>query len=203
MKICKVERCNNKVHGKGYCNKHYIQFKRYGEIRRTLKDPNEIVLHDDYAEIILYDMNSNEKARALIDLDDVHKVKEYKWCLDGYGYVRGGKEKKIQLHRFVMNCPDDMVVDHINLNPLDNRKMNLRICTKQQNEMNRPLRNNNTSGITGVSLHKQTNKWRAYIEYNQKYIHLGLFDTKEDAVKAREQAEIKYFGEYRYKELDD
>ena len=98
-----------------------------------------------------------------------------------------------------MNCPDDMVVDHINLNPLDNRKMNLRICTKQQNEMNRPLRNNNTSGITGVSLYKQTNKWRAYIEYNQKYIHLGLFDTKEDAIKARKQAEIKYFGEYRNK----
>lgn len=66
--------------------------------------------------------------------------------------------------------------------------------------MNRPLRSHNTSGITGVSLHKQTNKWRAYIEYDQKYIHLGLFDTKEEAIKARKLAEIKYFGEYRYKD---
>lgn len=203
MKICKVDGCNDKTHGKGYCNKHYRQFKRYGKVRRTLKDPNEIILYDNYAEIILYDINSNEKAKTLIDLDDMHKVKKYKWCLDAYGYVRGGKEKKIQLHRFIMNCPNDMVVDHVNLNPLDNRKMNLRICIKQQNEMNRPLRNNNTSGITGVSLHKQTNKWRAYIQYNQKFIHLGLFDTKEEAIKAREQAEIKYFGEYRYKELDN
>ena len=97
-----------------------------------------------------------------------------------------------------MNCPDGMVVDHINLNPLNNRKSNLRICTKQQNEMNRPTRSHNTSGVTGVSKHKQTNKWRAYIEYNQKYIHLGLFNTKEEAIKARKEAELKYFGKYRY-----
>ena len=198
MKVCAVEGCNGKVHGKGYCDKHYRQYKRYGKIRRTNKDPNEIIMHEDYAEIILYDKNCNEKDRALIDLDDVYKVKQYKWCLDAYGYVIGGKDKKIRLHRFIMNCPDDMVVDHINLNPLNNRKSNLRICTKQQNEMNRPTRSHNTSGVTGVSKHKQTNKWRAYIEYNQKYIHLGLFNTKEEAIKARKEAELKYFGKYRY-----
>ena len=109
MKVCTVEGCNGKVHSKGYCDKHYRQYKRYGKIRRTNKDPNEIIVHEDYAEIILYDKNCNEKDRALIDLDDVYKVKQYKWCLDAYGYVRGGKDKKIQLHRFIMNCPDFII----------------------------------------------------------------------------------------------
>ena len=78
MKVCTVEGCNGKVHAKGYCDKHYRQYKRYGKIRRTNKDPNEIIVHEDYAEIILYDKNCNEKDRALIDLDDVYKVKQYK-----------------------------------------------------------------------------------------------------------------------------
>ena len=52
MKICKVDGCNGKHYAKGYCSKHYSQWRRYGKVRRTLKDPNEIVLHDDYAEII-------------------------------------------------------------------------------------------------------------------------------------------------------
>ena len=95
MKVCTVEGCNGKVHSKGYCDKHYRQYKRYGKIRRTNKDPNEIIVHEDYAEIILYDKNCNEKDRALIDLDDVYKVKQYKWCLDAYGYVIGGKNNKI------------------------------------------------------------------------------------------------------------
>lgn len=203
MKKCSV--CNKecKTLKRGMCEKHYRQFMKYGECKRTKYDPNEIVEYEDYAEIILYDKHCEEIARALIDLDDVDNVKEYKWCIDAYGYVRGGSTKKIQLHRFIMNCPDGKVVDHINHNPLDNRKSNLRICTKQQNEMNISIRSHNTSGITGVSIHKQTNKWRAYIEYNQKYIHLGLFNTKEEAIEARKQAEIEYFGEYRNKEDEE
>ncbi len=54
---------------------------RYGKtLTRTMKDKNEYVLYQDYAEIILYDKNKNEKARVVIDLDDIEKCKEYKWC---------------------------------------------------------------------------------------------------------------------------
>ena len=74
----------------------------------------------------------------------------------------------------------------------------INVCEQKYNACNTRIRSNNTSGVTGVSKHKQTNKWRAYIEYNQKYIHLGLFNTKEEAIKARKEAELKYFGEYRY-----
>lgn len=198
LKICKVEGCNCKVHGKGYCDRHYRQFKRYGEIRRTRKDPNEIIIYDGYAEIILYDDNCKEIDRCKIDIEDVEKVKGYKWSKDNYGYCIH-TNLNIKLHRYIMNCPEDMVVDHINHDTLDNRKENLRICTKKQNERNIKLRSNNISGYTGVGFHKETNKWRAYIQKDNKLITLGLFENKKDAIKARKEAEKEYFGEFRNK----
>ena len=155
---------------------------------------NEIVTYDDYAEIILYDRQGNEKCRAIIDLDDIEKVKNYRWYFDGKYVRKSGNER---LHRFIMDCPKGMVVDHINHNELDNRKFNLRVCTKQQNDMNKRKQPNNTSGITGVTWDKSNNKWMAQIQVNGKNIKLGRFKNKEDAIEARKQAEIKYFGEYR------
>ena len=201
MKKCSVEGCNCDVHAKGYCNKHYRQYKKYGEIlERTKYDPNEIVLYDDYAEIVLYDNNCEEVARALIDLEDINKVKDYKWCLS-HGYVFNQKNN-IRLHRLIMDCPEDMVVDHINRNRLDNRKSNLRICTIQQNSMNRDIQSNNTSGIVGVYWEKSRCKWCAQIMLNKKNIFLGYFNTKEEAIKVRKQAEIDLFGEYRNNDED-
>lgn len=202
--MAKCEICHREV-GKlrlGMCVKHYAQYKKHGHCLdknpRTLKDKNEIVVYSDYAEIILYDKQNEEMGRTKVDLEDINKVENLKWCIDKYGYVVCGN-LNIKLHRYIMNCPIDMVVDHINLKPLDNRKSNLRICTKQQNEMNTSLKSHNTSGVTGVGFHKETNKWRAYIQHNGEFIHLGLFGEKEDAIKSRKDAEIKYFGEYRKK----
>ena len=79
MKTCKVEGCNNKHYGKGYCAKHYQQIKRKGKIYKTYKEPNDIILYDDYAEIIILDNKSNEVGRVKIDLDDVDRVSQYKW----------------------------------------------------------------------------------------------------------------------------
>ena len=82
MRTCSVEGCNGKHVGKGYCMKHYKQFRRHGCIpERTKNNPNEIIEYDDYAELVLYDNNSNEVARAIIDLDDIDKVKQYRWTL--------------------------------------------------------------------------------------------------------------------------
>ena len=104
------------------------------------------------------------------------------------------------LHRLLTNCPDDMMVDHINRDPLDNRKSNLRIVSNQQNSMNKGLQKRNTSGHKGVSWDKSKNKWYTYITVNYKLINLGRFSILEDAVEVRRQAEIKYFGDYRNKE---
>ena len=200
MKECQVEGCSNKHYGKGYCQKHYNQVRKYGKIlTRTRKDPNEIIIYDNYAEIVLYDNYGKEINKALIDLDDIEKVKNYKWTFDGRYVRKSGKER---LHRFIMNCPKDMVVDHINMNPLDNRKCNLRICTIQQNNFNKKEQTNNTSGRVGVTWDKQTNKWLAQIQVDGKNIKLGRFKNKEEAIRAREEAELKYFGEYKYRRKD-
>ena len=69
-----------------------------------------------------------------------------------------------------------------------------------QNQMNRVnLPSNNTSGVIGVWWNKQLKKWQAMIYYYGKSKHLGYFINKEDAIKVRKEAEIKYFGEFRSK----
>ena len=110
--------------------------------------------------------------------------------------------KKIKLHRFVIDVPKNKIIDHINHNVLDNRKNNLRICTQNDNAKNKSKQINNTSGRVGVTWDKQTNKWLAQIQVNGKNIKLGRFKNKEEAIRAREEAELKYFGEYKYRRKD-
>ena len=202
MTKCRVDKCNHEVTRypkTGLCDKHYVQLYKHGKIlNRTNRDPNEIIEHEDYAEIVLYNKKQEEVSRALIDLEDIDKVKDLKWYMDSRGYAFNGK-KRILLHRLVMDCPDDMIVDHINHNRLDNRKENLRTCNSSQNNMNRNKTNRTTSGYTGVCYKPKINKWQAYITVNKKPIHLGYYNTPEEANKIRKQAEIKYFGEYRNK----
>lgn len=194
-KICKVDGCENKHYAKGYCRKHYDQMKKYGEIQRSRLDANEIIEYEDYAEIILYDKNNKEKARALIDLENIDLVKNYKWSITPQGYVYCSTQS-IRLHRLIAGCPKDLVVDHINHNKLDNRRENLRICTTQQNNMNQGEQSRNTSGTTGVYWHKSERRWYASIGIHGRLVHLGRYKTKEEATEARRQAEIEYFGEF-------
>lgn len=101
------------------------------------------------------------------------------------------------MHRLVMNVTEsDVVVDHIYHNTTDNRKSQLRIASVSQNSMNTVKRKDNTSGVTGVSL--DNNRWSSQITCDGKLIHLGRFNTFEEAVSARKVAEEKYFGEYAY-----
>lgn len=204
-KKCCVEGCENtNILAKNMCTKHYKQMYRYGKIlKRTKRDPNEIIKYDDYAEIILYDNNGNEKHRAKIDIDDIENVNKYKWYSsfseDRY-YVQSDNVngKRVYLHRFIMNCYDTCkIVDHINHNTFDNRKSNLRVVTASQNNMNRILSKNNTTGKTGVYYNKN-NKYEAYITIDGEKLILGYFDSFEKAINIRKQAEIEYFGEYRY-----
>ncbi|MDD4411976.1 MAG: hypothetical protein PHO58_05760, partial [Bacilli bacterium] len=105
---------------------------------------------------------------------------------------------RISMHRLVTSCPDDMEVDHEFHNRYDNRKEFLRIVTRSQNCMNMSLKSNNTSGVTGVCFSKSNEKWYAYIDKEGERINLGYYDNFNIAVKIRRQAEIEYFGEYRY-----
>ena len=95
--------------------------------------------------------------------------------------------------------PSEKQVDHINCNKEDDRIKNLRLATNQENQRNMSsLRRNNTSGKTGVSWCKRSQRWRSSIAVDRKKICLGFFIDKEDAIQARIEAEKKYFGEFRH-----
>lgn len=130
------------------------------------------------------------------DKEDYDKIKDYNWYIN-LGYVVSHSSKKeIRMHRLLM--PTDKLVDHINHNKADNRKCNLRPVTIAQNGYNRKKSSHNTSGVNGVGYDNYYKKWRAYIGLNGKDIKLGFFKNIDDAVKARKEAEEKYFGEYSY-----
>lgn len=99
-----------------------------------------------------------------------------------------------------MNCPEDKVVDHIGGQDTirDNRKINLRLATLSQNQMNSKLNKNNTSGCTGVTFEKRSQKWISLIQYNNKTYYLGSYENKDDAIKARKDGERLYFKQYSY-----
>lgn len=131
---------------------------------------------------------------ALIDDDDFLLVSQWKWAFDGryavrsqrYGDRKLGKKRRIYLHRLVSKAPLGKCVDHLNGNPLDNRKSNLLVCTQVQNQANRhKLNRNNTSGFKGVLWLKGAKRWRAVVVDNRKLIHLGQFKLIEEAVAAR------------------
>lgn len=88
------------------------------------------------------------------------------------------------------------VVDHINLNGLDNRRGNLRLCTDGQNKANGRIRRDNTSGYRGVYWNASANKWQAYISVNSKRLYLGVFSDPWDAAVAYNDAALKHFGEF-------
>lgn len=139
------------------------------------------------------------------DLDDYDLIKDHCWHITKRGYVATRDENKnggrISLHRLVMGFPDKCFdIDHIHgkQSRNDNRRSNLRIVTRSQNNMNSALSKNNTSGVTGVIFNKNTGKWSASIMINYNSIYLESFDSFENAVNARMQAEEKYYGEFAY-----
>lgn len=191
----------------GKQHKTYIELLRNGDVSSCgcyQKERNKQSKNKKYNK---YDLTgdygigyTNKGEEFYFDLEDYNKIKDYCWLkIDGnYIISRSQNGKNIRIHRLIMDYPQNKVIDHINHNPSDNRKINLRICTMLENGMNKTILKNNTSGVTGVC--KASNKWRAYIGVNEKQIFLGMFDDINDAIKARLNAEIKYFGEYRNKE---
>ena len=86
----------------------------------------------------------------------------------------------------------ELQIDHINHDKADNRIKNLRVVTRSENMRNAGMYKDNTSGYNGVCWRKLANKWQASIRVDGVQKHLGLFTNKEDAIAAREEANIKY-----------
>lgn len=126
------------------------------------------------------------------DLKHYDKIYPYCWSKNKRKYIESRKNgKSIRMNRLIMDCPDGFVVDHINGDGSehDNRECNLRICTQQENTFN-------NKKAKGVHLDKKNNRWMAYITINRKRKHLGYYDTEEEALIIRREAEQKYYGEF-------
>jgi len=186
-------------YGDNICVKHHAQMIKYGTIlSKTCFDLNEIIIKDDYAEIIILDKgNGKIKCKAKIDLDSVEKISKFKWCVGVNGYIICRSNKNIiRLHHLVLQPIDGFVIDHINRDKSDNRIMNLRYATRAENGWNINVGKNNRSGTTGVFWYEKRGKWQVYIKVLGKRKHLGYFNDYNDAVDARKQAEMKYYREF-------
>ena len=141
----------------------------------------------------------NTELVALVDDVDYEGVSKHRWYLNSNGYVYGyfGNNKRLLLHRYILGISGrQKQVDHKNRNPLDCRRENLRICNNRQNTGNTSKRKTNKSGYKGVCWAKRFKKWRATITDNSKQIHIGYFNSLDEAAKAYDKMATKVFGEF-------
>ncbi|MED1954624.1 HNH endonuclease [Brevibacillus centrosporus] len=131
---------------------------------------------------------------TLIDTEDLGIVQKHRWFAykstttqKFYAKAQDYIDQKvvdIRLHRLLTNAPKGMFVDHINHDPLDNRRSNLRVVSNMENMQNRSgSQRNSKSGVRGVSWSKKQNRWKAAIGVNGKSMYLGAFTTIEEAEK--------------------
>lgn len=168
----------------------------YARGSNAKKPPNQIEIVGDYIKI--FDIHGNI---CLIDKEDYDKVREYRWCRDGYGYwMLKTFGPMVKIHRIICDVTDkNIIVDHINRDISDNRKNNLRIVNKKENAYNHAISKNNSTGFVGIEkriLKSGDIRWIAKINVNYKTKHIGSYCTLREAVEARLRAELELFGRY-------
>lgn len=140
----------------------------------------------------------------MVDNDDFDRINKYRWYLTDQGYAKrrvfpeNQKSFLILMHREIMSAPKGSILDHKNLNRLDNRKTNLRFCTKSQNSINRGKRCDNTSGYRGIHWNKNAKRWFAKLILNGKEI-TKYATSKREAIKLYRIMADRYFGEFNFK----
>ncbi len=149
---------------------------------------------------------------TIVDDEDYDRLMEHSWAwapatgsLSSPGYAvrkgskRRGEPRTVQMHREILHAPNNIMVDHVNLDSLDNRKGNLRYANCQENGFNRPKPIMDCTSIyKGVFQRKNHTRWAARIKFNGRHIELGEFDKEETAAAAYNFASRIFFGQYRH-----
>lgn len=146
-----------------------------------------------------------DKTAALVEDIDSDLAELNWWKTQGYASGRINK-KFVYLHRIILErmvgrklCRGEYT-DHINRNPLDNRRCNLRIANGSESTRNRGKRSGTSSNFIGVSYFnaasKRNKRWKAYIRLNGRQITIGYFLTQEEAARARDKAVSEHYGEF-------
>ena len=196
---CYSERKNNLKKICPACGKHFKakhsrqKYCSYECSKARYEQKGNLYLFRDDCIHILVETKNYGRQYIIIDKEDYSKVKQYTWqtsyCKGTdkfYAVSSRHNQKNVKLHRLIMNCPKGMIVDHINHNPLDNRKCNLRICSPRSNSLNISIRKNNKSGYTGILKTKSGNYTVIYCK--KCY---GTYKTLEEAIEVRKQAELQ------------
>jgi len=159
------------------------------------------------------------KGYALIDEDDLPYVSKFRWYLGKSHQGRQTKQAEtfkawahdvdeetgklsrkrvVLMSRLIMRAGSGETVDHINRNSLDNRKINLRICTLKQNNQNSSIRLTNTSGFKGVTpfKNKTMSYWRARAKNKEGKTITTYHKTKIEAAKSYDKMAVKFYGKY-------
>lgn len=190
---CSFNNCEKPVVGRGWCNRHYLQARKFGAPRLTSRDPNPAYIKGRVAFLSLLDKTGRKVATTKVNVDDLAGVQAYRWHLHPTGYVtsiRYARETKTagHLHRFLMGTPErGKEVDHINRDRLDNRRSNLRFATRSQNAVNRVKR--------AKGVYKEGSRWRAYVKKGQK-LTTKSFGTKREALVWRTERMREMFSEF-------
>ena len=220
-RVCCLEGCYRKSQGRLLCWFHLRDTNDYSSYTDSLvKSLNEYkLINDEYYEMTVPNYDKKYK----ISKDDLNFSRSKNWralqkndrcCyLTRSQRVEGVSEtvyfhveimrKEVEIYRKEHGNEKIPIVDHINGDPLDNRRENLRVRTASENNMNKVIVKNNTSGIAGVKWHNKNAVWYATINIDNKRIHLGSFYYFRNAVKARINAEDIYYGEHAFRRRDE
>lgn len=140
-----------------------------------------------------------QNKETMVDDGDFEWLSKYDWRYNYGSYggeyaVTAINQKTVRIHRLIMNAQAGQEMDHINGNGLDNRRENLRFCSRTENNRNRGRQKLAASGYKGVS--KRKNRWKAWITLDSKQIHIGMYSMKEEAARAYNKAAKEYHGEF-------
>ena len=173
--------------------KHDFCCRKCNQEFKATHSTNVFIEKDNYCEIIINSHTFGQKF-VKIDIEDKDKCSQYSWVLSQhektfYIVARNKAEqsgKNIYLHNFLLNKPSSFTIDHINRNPFDNRKSNLRICKQYENNYNKSIKLGK-SKEKYISFDRRRNKYRVNFNRNGKQIFIGYFDTIEQAKSVRDK----------------
>ena len=133
---------------------------------------------------------------VLVDDEDCELVSQFNWNVKDNGYVRATKKPHILIHRLILNAKKGELIDHIDRNPLNNQKSNIRLCNGSQNNMNTVKKQGCASKYKGVIWNKKSNKWEAKVKKDRKWYYIGLFNNEDEAGLAYNKKAKELHGEF-------
>jgi hypothetical protein len=187
----------------------------FSAIRGIATNSDTVVVHRDKKRPVflvgaLVRIPLTHGYETIVDASDLELVVKYDWFArvrrKADGSIRtvyavrsekvARKVRMVGIHRAILNAPDSHEVDHIDGDGLNNRRSNLRLASRAQNQKNRARPVSNSSGVKGVTWHAARGKWQAQISADNKHYNLGRFDKIEDAAAAYAAASAKLHGEF-------